>query len=100
MLQVSFNASTDPRMYPMSAQQRCMDLQVLDDHLKERQWLAAGQYTIADIANFTWVRLLDCPCMWVFWRQGPVVFQGLGVDYVLCFAGRTISTFPMNRLQG
>ncbi|CAK0785922.1 hypothetical protein CVIRNUC_009135 [Coccomyxa viridis] len=29
--------------------------QVLDDHLKERQWLAAGQYTLADIANFTWV---------------------------------------------
>ncbi|EIE26576.1 glutathione S-transferase [Coccomyxa subellipsoidea C-169] len=29
--------------------------QVLDDHLKDHEWLAADQYTIADIANFTWV---------------------------------------------
>ena len=29
---------------------------VLDKHLSEgREWIAAGQYTIADIANFAWV---------------------------------------------
>ena len=31
-------------------------MQVLDDHLKNHEWLAADQYTIADIANFSWVR--------------------------------------------
>ena len=31
-------------------------VQVLDDHLKTHEWLAADQYTIADIANFSWVR--------------------------------------------
>lgn len=30
--------------------------QVLEGHLSEgREWLAAGQYTIADIANFAWI---------------------------------------------
>jgi glutathione S-transferase len=29
--------------------------QVLEDQLKDHEWLAAEQYTIADIANFTWV---------------------------------------------
>lgn len=29
--------------------------QVMDTHLKDHEWLAADQYTIADIANFTWV---------------------------------------------
>ncbi|CAL5225665.1 g8526 [Coccomyxa viridis] len=29
--------------------------QVLDTHLKTHEWLAADQYTIADIANFSWV---------------------------------------------
>ncbi len=65
-----------------------MDLQVLDDHLKERQWLAAGQYTLADIANFTWVRLLDSPCMWVFWRQMSVVIQGLRITYIAVLTGQ------------
>lgn len=31
-------------------------MQVLDDRLKDHEWLAADQYTIADIANFSWVR--------------------------------------------
>ena len=30
-------------------------MQVMEDHLEGKQWLAAGQYTIADIANFSWV---------------------------------------------
>lgn len=29
--------------------------QVMDNHLKDKEWLAADQYTIADIANFSWV---------------------------------------------
>ena len=29
--------------------------QVLNDRLKDREWLAADQYSIADIANFSWV---------------------------------------------
>jgi len=28
---------------------------VLDDRLKKHKWLAADQYSIADIANFSWV---------------------------------------------
>ncbi|KAI8867095.1 glutathione S-transferase, partial [Ramicandelaber brevisporus] len=28
---------------------------VIDTHLKDKQWLAAGQFTIADIANFSWL---------------------------------------------
>lgn len=29
---------------------------VIEKHLSEgREWLAAGQYTIADMANFSWV---------------------------------------------
>lgn len=28
---------------------------VLDDRLKDHEWLAADQFTIADIANFSWV---------------------------------------------
>lgn len=31
------------------------DVQVLDTHLQTREWLAANQFTIADISNFTWV---------------------------------------------
>ena len=27
----------------------------MDKHLEGKEWLAAGQYTIADIANFSWV---------------------------------------------
>ena len=30
-------------------------VQVMDTHLKDHEWLAGDQYTIADIANFTWV---------------------------------------------
>ena len=29
--------------------------QVLNDRLKDHEWLAADQYSIADIANFSWV---------------------------------------------
>lgn len=28
---------------------------MLDNQLKDHEWLAADQYTIADIANFSWV---------------------------------------------
>jgi GST-like protein len=28
---------------------------VLDDRLKDNEWLAAGEYTIADIATFPWI---------------------------------------------
>lgn len=27
----------------------------MDTHLEGKDWLAGGQYTIADIANFSWV---------------------------------------------
>ena len=30
-------------------------IQVMDDHLAGKKWLAAGQFTIADIATFSWV---------------------------------------------
>jgi GST-like protein len=33
-------------------------LRVLDDHLATRDWIMGGEYTIADIAIFPWVRLL------------------------------------------
>ncbi|MES2018412.1 MAG: glutathione S-transferase C-terminal domain-containing protein [Pseudomonadota bacterium] len=33
-------------------------LRVLDQHLATRQWMAGGQYTIADIAIFPWVNNL------------------------------------------
>lgn len=33
----------------------CSYLQVMEDQLKNHKWLAADQYSIADIANFSWV---------------------------------------------
>ncbi len=33
----------------------CSYLQVMEDQLKNHEWLAADQYSIADIANFAWV---------------------------------------------
>ena len=30
-------------------------VQVMNDHLEGKEWLAAGQFTIADIATFSWV---------------------------------------------
>ena len=35
---------------------------MLNDRLKDHEWLAADQYSIADIANFSWVG----PCAWPF----------------------------------
>lgn len=32
-----------------------LHVQVIDTHLKDHEWLAAGQYSIADIANFSWI---------------------------------------------
>tara|TARA_R110000764_G_scaffold162718_2_gene250016 strand:- start:160 stop:864 length:705 start_codon:yes stop_codon:yes gene_type:complete len=43
-------------------------LKVLDKHLKDREWIMGGQYSIADIAVFPWIRGLVG-----FYEAGPLV---------------------------
>lgn len=43
--------------------------QVMDDHLSKHEWLAADQYTIADMANFCWVCV--GPFAGVSWKAYP-----------------------------
>lgn len=62
----------------------CVDLfvgffsQVMDTHLKDHEWLAADQYTIADIANFTWVFIHT-------WSGKKYVDSGTKVVIMLCW---------------
>ena len=46
-------------------------LQVLDTHLKTHEWLAADQYTIADIANFSWVGPAHLCCSYAHPKLAP-----------------------------
>ena len=54
---------------------------VIEKHLSEgREWLAAGQYTIADMANFSWVYMHDwagTPCSACCILKAWLLFLGL-----------------------
>lgn len=64
---------------------------IMDKHLKDNEWLAAGQYSLADIANFSWVaaspildgiKLEEFPSLKKWYdiiKARPAVTKGLNV---------------------
>jgi len=80
-------------------------LNVLDGHLQGRDWIAAGEYTIADIACWPWVRairlidldLADFPNIKRWYERmeaRPAVERGKKVINDLVYGGK-----PMERRQ-
>ncbi|MGX5721294.1 glutathione binding-like protein [Shinella zoogloeoides] len=60
-------------------------LSVLEERLKDRQWIMGDEYTIADIATFPWVRGAD-----VFYG-GREVLDYAGFPAVMAWLGRCLA---------